>query len=313
MPLPRNFQFSATSLQDYVECPRRFQLRYLLRIAWPAPKTEPLDEQEHHTRLARDFHRLIHQHLLRIPVETLTASVHDPDLERWWQAYLTFVSALGNIQVMPEVGLSAPLGGYRVVAQYDALVVNAQLSAGQKQSDRATSSHGPFLLIIDWKTYRRRPTRAWLARRLQTRVYPAILVQSGASLINQPRLEPGNIEMCYWLAEYPHQPEIFVYDTATYQADLEYLTSLITEIDGCFEQGGHASEAGPGTLADEVWSLTSDLDHCRFCNYRSLCGRGGVAGPLAGYEDHEVANNVAGDESDLGIDLDWGQVQELAY
>jgi hypothetical protein len=117
MSLPRTFQFSATSLQDYVDCSRRFQLRYILQVAWPAHRTEPIGEQERHRRLARDFHWLAHQHLLGIPTETLCASIHDPDLERWWKAYLAYVAALGDARVMPELGLSIPLAGYRVMAQ----------------------------------------------------------------------------------------------------------------------------------------------------------------------------------------------------
>ena len=34
--LPPDFHFSQRSLQDYVDCRRRFQLRYLQHLAWPA-------------------------------------------------------------------------------------------------------------------------------------------------------------------------------------------------------------------------------------------------------------------------------------
>ncbi len=109
MSLPKTFQFSATSLQDYAECPRRFQLRYLLEVAWPAPEAEPVSEQERYGRLARDFHRLAHQHLLGIPAETLSATVYDPDLERWWRAYLAYAAPLSGASLRPEIGLSTAL------------------------------------------------------------------------------------------------------------------------------------------------------------------------------------------------------------
>ena len=44
--LPPGFQFSQRSLQDYVDCRRRFELRYLQNLAWPAVEAEPHLEQE---------------------------------------------------------------------------------------------------------------------------------------------------------------------------------------------------------------------------------------------------------------------------
>jgi hypothetical protein len=309
MPLPKNFQFSATNLQDYVDCPRRFQLRYLLQIAWPAPEAEPISEQERHGRLARDFHRLVHQHLLGLPTEILSASVHDPDLERWWKAYLAYVPTFGEAQAIPEIGLSAPLAGQRVMAQYDAIVVSDRHSTVQEETPGTALEHRTSFLIIDWKTYRQRPSRAWLGRRLQTRVYPAILVQAGASLTNRS-VDPGDVEMRYWLAEYPRTPESFAYDAATYQADLNYLSALITEIVERTRDGGARAESIP---ADEPWPLTAEVRRCRFCNYRSLCERGDVAGALMEDVASDDQDQSAADEPDLDFDLDWGQVQEIAY
>jgi hypothetical protein len=312
MPLPRNFQFSATSLQAYVDCPRRFQLRYLLQVAWPAPEAEPISEQERHGRLAQDFHRLVHQHLLGLPSETLSASVRDPDLKRWWKAYLAYVPTFGDAQVIPEIGLSAPLAGHRVMAQYDAIVVSDRQSTAQEETPEAALEHRTSFLIIDWKTYRQRPSRVWLGQRLQTRVYPAILVQAGASLTNK-LVDPDDVEMRYWLAEYPKTPESFAYDVATYQADLDYLSALIKEIVERASDSGSSTEAVIAASGDEAWPLTTEVRRCRFCNYRSLCERGDVAGPLAEYGGGDDQDQPAADEPDLDFDLDWGQVQEIAY
>jgi len=289
MSLSKTFQFSATNLQDYAECARRFQLRYLLEVAWPAPEAEPVGEQERQSRLGRDFHRLVHQHLLGLPAESLSATIYDPDLERWWRAYLTYAATLNGASALPEIGLSTALAGYRLVAQYDAIVVG-----------QAADPHR--FLIVDWKTYRQRPTRAWLAGRLQTRVYPLVLAQAGAPLNGGDPIRPDQIEMRYWLAEYPTAPETFAYDEPAYRSDLDYATALITEIAGrAVSQGGRA----------DVWPLTDDVRRCRFCNYRSLCRRGTVAGPLDEYlEEGEAAG---GDEPSPDFDLDWGQVQEIVY
>jgi hypothetical protein len=313
MPLPRIFQFSATSLQDYVDCPRRFQLRYLLQVAWPAPEAEPIGERERHARLARAFHQLAHQYLLGLPAKTLSSLVHDPDLERWWRAYMAYLPSLGDVQIMPEVHLSTPLAGYRVMAQYDAVVLNDRVSAKHDGAGETSFTERPSFLILDWKTYRQRPSRAWLARRLQTRVYPVVLVKAGSLFLKGASVEPDSIEMCYWLAEYPDAPESFDYDAASYQADLDYLSALISEIAGRAKDGVPGVEAVTASAMDEIWPLTTELDHCRFCNYRSLCGRGGVAGPVSDYVEGDYTGHVIGDETELGFDLDWGQVQEIAY
>jgi hypothetical protein len=41
MTLPYSFHFTQSSLQDYLDCPRRFQLRYVLDQPWPAVESEP--------------------------------------------------------------------------------------------------------------------------------------------------------------------------------------------------------------------------------------------------------------------------------
>jgi hypothetical protein len=319
MPLPTAFQFSATSLQDYADCPRRFQLRYLLQVSWPAPEAEPLDERERRGQLARDFHQLVHQHLLGLPPELLSASVHDPNLERWWQAYLADAPKLGTDSVMAEVGLSTVLAGRRLMAQYDAIFVQATVSSANAEVKGSRSKSSPLMLIVDWKTYQQRPSRGWLAKRLQTRVYPLVLVQAGATLVDEfpseserVPLPPENIEMRYWLAEYPHDPESFVYNADTYQADLDYLSALIIEITERIQPAEAGAALTRGSILSDVWPLTSDLHRCRYCNYRSLCQRGDVAGSLVKHtEDYDEDLSIAG--SELDFDLDWGQVQEIAY
>ena len=42
--LPDDFQFSASSLQDFVDCPSRFYLRSIRGLRYPAPESEPLTQ-----------------------------------------------------------------------------------------------------------------------------------------------------------------------------------------------------------------------------------------------------------------------------
>jgi predicted RecB family nuclease len=260
--------FSQSSLQDYVDCARRFELRYLMQLRYPAVEAEPLIEHERHMRLGDDFHRLVYQHLVGVPVEKLTASLHHETIRRWWENYLKYHLPAG--QRHAELKLFARLAGHRLVAKYDLLV------------------RGEKFTIVDWKTSTQRTKRERLLERLQTLVYRYVLVEAGTYLNGGAPIQPEQIEMIYWFPEYPHDPEIFDYDTAQHQQVEQYLTSLIREIE-----------------ARSTFELTPVLAHCRYCTYRSLCERGAAAGDLSEFEAE------APDDAPLRFDFD--QIAEVEF
>ncbi len=276
MSLPTGFVFSQASLQDYVDCPRRFQLRYLLRIAWPTPLPEPILESEQHLQRGLDFHRLIHQYLLGIPAELLTASIADAELRNWWQAYQAFPPADLPPTRYAEVALSAPLAGYRLLAQYDLIA----------------AAPGEWLTIVDWKTNLRRPTRAWLERRLQTRVYRYLLVVAGQRFNSGQSVSPEMVAMVYWFANFPAQPERFRYGQAEWEADKAYLEALAGEI------------AGQAAAGD--WDMTEETERCHYCHYFSLCERKVNLAPLT-----EVEEGLA--EEPASPDINLEQVGEIEF
>ncbi|HDQ73519.1 MAG TPA: PD-(D/E)XK nuclease family protein [Chloroflexi bacterium] len=277
MTLPEDFQFSQASLQDYVDCPRRFQLRYVERVAWPAPEAELDLANERYLRQGAAFHRMLHQHLTGIPVERLSRMATDPDLHRWWRNYLNDGPDGLPPRRYPEVLLSAPLAGYRLVAKYDLVA----LAPGERA------------VIVDWKTSRKRPSRERLADRLQTRVYPYLLARAGRHLAGEA-LAPEQVEMVYWFADFPDLPERFAYDDDRYEADEANLRDLIESI---------------ARMTDEVWPLTARQQRCNYCRYRSLCRRGIEAGSLEEIEAEWDANL----DLDDGIDLDFEQIAEIEY
>lgn len=245
------FTFSASSLQDYADCARRFQLRYLLQVVWPAAETEPIREAETRQREALVFHRLVQQHLLGLPADTLAPMANSPDLARWWHNYADSGLKFGGSQLRTESKLALLVGPHRLVAKYDLLAV---------QGKRA--------VIYDWKTHARRPRNEYLASRWQTRVYRAMLVKAGSELNAGKPFQPENISMVYWFADFPTEPAEFAYDAQQFKRDWSAIESSIVEISRV-----------------EKFPLTEDRKQCRFCVYRSLCDRGERAGPWQEADD----------------------------
>ena len=134
---------------------------------------------------------------------------------------------------------------------------------------------GRRAVIVDWKTSAKRPRPGWLIQRLQTRVYRYLLVRAGAALNGGQPLRPEQVEMIYWFANFPDEPERLRYDATQFEADGRYLAEMAAEI---------------AQRDDEVFSLTDDVKRCLFCAYRSLCRRGVEAGDL----DAADADTAAG-------------------
>ncbi len=264
---------SQSSLQDYVDCARRFQLRYLERLSYPAVVSEPALENEKHQQEGEFFHRLVQQYLMGIPKEQIGKLANSPNLQRWWDHFLNTkeLNELGNqSNRYPEATLSAPLGNYRLVAKYDLITI---------KNGKAT--------IYDWKTYRKRPRNEWLSARMQTRVYRALLVHAGAHLNNGQRFEPEQIEMVYWFADYPNDPARFTYNTAQYKRDWDLLVKLAGEI-----------------ASASTYPLTDDTTKCLYCPYRSYCERGVRAG--------DVEQAEAETEAEEWFDVNFEQIGEIA-
>jgi predicted RecB family nuclease len=284
MTLPPGFQFSQASLQDYRDCRRRFELRYLERLPWPAIESEPALENEQRMQKGAAFHQLVHQHQIGLPVERLSDQIRDEELAEWWQRYLaaspkiTLFPGDEPVQKYPEVLLATSLGGYTLLAKMDLLVIQP----------------GQRLRIVDWKTSRWQPKRSWLAHRLQTRVYRFLAVAGAAHLNGGVPPDPNQVEMVYWYTQAPEQPEIFAYSLKQYQADKSDLETLIETI----------AAAGP-----DDFPLTNDENRCRFCVYRSLCDRGVSAGDIEGEQGmFEETPDLASDAS-----LDFDQIAEIEF
>jgi len=241
MPLPVDFHFSQGSLHDFLACPRRFQLRYIERMAWPAVEAEPYLEREQHLKRGAQFHRLAEQKLKGIPAGALAPLAEASGTTAWWQAFLAFEATLPAGDRFVETALTTRLGSYALIAKYDLLVRSPDGS----------------IHIFDWKTTTIRQKSEHLREDIQTRLY---LLMAAEAL---PEVKPQAVCMTYWFAAFPGESELIPYSAAQHDRDRSDLYDLIDEV----------AKAPP-----ESFILTPDERQCRFCVYRSYCERGTNAG-----------------------------------
>ena len=269
--LRQPFTFSQSSLQDYADCPRRFQLRYIDQLTWPAVESEPVVENEHRQQEGQIFHRLVQQHLLGLPAENLIRLANTPNLTRWWENYTAANLGLSGYRTFTESTLSAPLGEHRLLAKYDLIAI---------EENKA--------VIMDWKTYAKRPRDEWMSARWQTRVYRALLAVAGNQLNGGQPIVPERIEMMYWYADFPSEPARFKYTSAQFKRDWSAIEKVVNEISSAQE-----------------FPMTEDEKMCRYCVYRSYCDRGKQAGAM----DEAEAEM----ESEAAFDINFEQIGEIEF
>jgi hypothetical protein len=278
MSIDPDFIFSANNLQDYVDCPRRFELKYLLKRDWPAEESEPVLEWEHELELGTRFHQLVYQYLSGLPEEALLASINDSDVENWFLNFLAFYSRQEFSQIFPEFRVRVPLGNYQAVAVYDLLALTPDNR----------------LVILDWKTSRKIPRQAWVSGHMQTVLYPFAALESAGNFLSDVTLSAESIQMTYVYVRHAIDNTLtFSYSTEHHTHNRSHLEHLVSEI---------------ATLELGAFPLTEEKRRCKFCVYRSLCERGENAGSLAELEA----------EPDLDLDallggLDFDAQDEIAF
>jgi hypothetical protein len=289
--LPANFTFSQSSLQAYVDCARRFWLAYVEQLPWPAVEASPVQEHEALMRLGERFHRLVQRSEEGIDPTQVAAGLASP-LADWFAAYQQHRPAdLPSDFTASERILTIPLTlspahplTFRLAAKYDLLAGAA---------DGRT-------VIVDWKTGRRRTDPAMLRQRLQSIVYPYVLVEASAGLPWGP-VRPEQVSMCYWFTAAPGQPVVLPYDAAQHEANGRRLHQLLADL-----------VAGRGE-ADfpKVADTEANRRHlCAYCVYRSRCNRGEAAGDLDALDDPETVFAV---DLEKALEFSLDDVEELAF
>lgn len=243
--VPAPFLFSQSSLQDYTDCPRRFELRYIDQVLWPAVETAPVLENERRQIEGQIFHRMVQQYFIGLPVEKVTPFASSENLIRWWENFLAQQPEFPEHKIFTELTLSTPIGRHRLIAKFDLLAVKA----------------GEHAVIYDWKTYRNKPKRNWMLDRLQTKVYLSLILRAGQSVNNGVTIKPDQAEMVYWFSEYPDSSETIKFDQLHFDPIWINLENRVSEID-----------------ARQSFPMTENEKQCSYCVYRSYCERGVSAG-----------------------------------
>ena len=228
---------SRAKISDFLACSRRFQLRYLEQMPWPIVNRDP--ESERSMDLGQQFHTLLHRHFLRIPPKADELS--EPDLKRWWGQFKSFEPRIPDGHAEAELTLTVPIGGLTLTGRFDLLV-----------------DTGDTIHIYDWKTFGRARTREQLRQDLQSRIYLAMVAESGEVLGRKIKAE--EIILTYWFFSHPPVEVILPYGRREHLENWNYLTSIATEIERMLDLQGS-------------WSLTEDYNECARCAYQIPCRR----------------------------------------
>ena len=271
-----SFILNQSNLQDFIECPRRFQLRVVEEQSWPAAASTPIDSSERSLLLGNRFHQACHQFFLGIPPSKIIQTLSDPVLIEMFDAFVDYGKTLINQPHFSEQMLQLSFGNHVLNAKFDLIV---------EQNDQ--------IWIVDWKTSPLKPPLSQLSDRVQTYLYPYIFAQSGSGLFGQDNILPENIFLSYWYPLSSDPAVIFQYSSDQHDQVKKRLGLLLDEIDKYL-------------ISNDKFPLTDDQEKCQYCPFRSLCDRGVEAGlfsPSFTPEDN--------DSLDFRIDMD--QISEIEF
>jgi PD-(D/E)XK nuclease superfamily len=201
--------------------------------------------QQTKTQLGSDFHLLMHQRELGLPIEPILA--RSPQLNTWMQAMLQTAPELFQADDRTwresEHVRTLEVDNYLFTAIYDLVIL---------QPDRAE--------IIDWKTYPLPRYKKDLDLEWQTRLYLYILAETSEYL-------PKQIAFTYWFIQSNPQPKSvqISYTLKQHRQTKVDLLALLAKLTDWLDLTLGSREPFP--------QVAASTGLCQSCNFAPRCGR----------------------------------------
>lgn len=247
-------RLSQSHLNTLATCPRRFQHTYLEQLKTPVS----LEQQERAT-WGSQFHLLMQQRELGLPVDTFSSA--DPVTSELGQSVEALVNIAPHLfQTNLPSGREAEhcrtlrFGQYLLTVVYDLLIT--------------TPEHAT---ILDWKTYLIPENRQKIVRNWQTRLYLYVLAETSPYV-------PEQIAMTYWFVKLPSQPQSLTlqYSQAQHEQTDQDLGELLICLDDWLAAYSENGQPLP--------QVSHTKGYCQSCNFASRCERT-LAAPKESYYD----------------------------
>jgi hypothetical protein len=227
-------------------CPRQFEHTYFDRLTLPVSPA-----QQAKTQLGSDFHLLMHQRELGLPIEPILA--RSPQLNTWMQSMLQIAPMLFETddltQRESEQVRTLAIDDYLFTAIYDLVIL---------APDRAD--------IIDWKTYPLPKYKKDLDLEWQTRLYLYILAETSDYL-------PKQIAFTYWFIQSTPQPKSvkISYTLKQHRQTKTDLLARLAQLTNWLDAYQATGEPFPQVLAS--------TGLCDRCNFATRCSRQDLESP----------------------------------
>ncbi|MEO1760489.1 MAG: PD-(D/E)XK nuclease family protein [Cyanobacteria bacterium J06629_18] len=251
-------------------CPRKFQHTYLEQLH---PPSNPDFEEKQ--LLGSRFHLLMQQQEIGLEIGSFLQT--DSQLQSWMESFAIIAPEILTPQTDNETFRESEhlrtlqVKDYLLTAIYDLLIANKE-----------------EVQILDWKTYRKAPSKRKLQYNWQTRLYMYVLAETSDYL-------PENISMTYWFVQSETKPKNikFTYSSLQHQQTEKKLNQHLKKLTKwlqAYQQGEQFPQVPEGRKT------------CNYCQYASRCQR------VSMNSDNQISQNLLEADNNL---INLANIQEV--
>lgn len=241
--LPQRFTFTQQSLSTFEACTRKFRLKYIHRLHFPASHEADSIQQ---LRRGNDFHLMAYRYFMGIPTGAEWIAKEDAFCRSWMERLQARFVLQPSRRYLPEYRL-------RITQPYP---LEANIDLVEWNEDE--------MVVWDWKTGMQGRGGGVQASRLlsgwQTVVYMYMIKELSLRLTGR-EWECSKIHMHYWSPETGRDIAVLEYSDALHES---FQKRLLQKIDEILHHNA--------LLFDRAVVEKS----CRYCEYKKLCDSHGV-------------------------------------